>query len=386
MNLTSRLPAKVLIFLSLAFLLSTGECFAASAGEWRKLRENARESAKANNYDAALEQYKAAFEEASEAFKGTDMRFLDTVGEAAQFHVQFRRYDEAIEMYEAALDRMQTVKGLEAPYKVAFQIAIGKAHMYAKRLDDAALSFREAVDYVENRPGSESNPQLGEALEGLAGVYIERKLPDEALRLLKRAVKAASYAPSGMRSTETSILNTTGILHLSQSNYVDAEKAFRDALKSVGRERATGEMNFIKANTSNIERNLAQAYRGQREYAKAEQALFRSIAITEKLSGSAMATAQSLAVLAAVHFEQNDAGLDNLFARLTSKKADKKNFLPYVEVIARQYSIRDQARTEALLDKAIAAAPQHAAELKALRERLAAEPKPSLSATPPEQG
>ena len=364
--------AKLLLLIALAAAFLIGEAFAASAGEWRKLREGARASAKANKYDAALEQYKAAFDEASEAFSGTDLRFLDTAAEAAHFHVQFRRYDQAIEMYQAALKRMPAPKGGEQNYYVGFLTAIGKAHMYAKRLDDAAFSFGEAIDYSVEK-FSEQSPLLAEALEGLAGVYIERDQPQEALRLLKRALHSASYARSGSRSTETSIQNTLGILHLSQSNYVDAEKAFRDALKSVGRERATGEMNFIKANTANIERNLAQAYRGQREFAKAEEAIFRSIAITEKLSGSALATAQSLAVLAAIHFEQNDFGLDKLFARLTSKKSDPKKFLPYVEMLARQYSIRNWPRTEALFEKAIAAAPQHAVKLNALRDRLAAE-------------
>ena len=373
-----------MLLVALALAFSNLQLSAASAGEWRKLRENARASAKANNYAAALEQYKAAFEEASGAFKGTDLRFLDTVAEAAHYHVQFRRYDQAVEMYQEAVKRMPTPKGGEQNYYVSFLTAIGKAHVYAKRLDDAAFSFREAIDYAVEK-FSEQSPLLAEALEGLAGVYIERQQPQEAMRLLTRALHSASYAPSGLRSTETSIQNTMGILHLSQSNYVDAEKAFRGALKSVGRERATGEMNFIKANTASIERNLAQAYRGQREFAKGEDAIFRSIAITEKLNGSALATAQSLAVLAAIHYEQNDAGLDRLFARLASKKSDPKKFVPYVGMIARQYAIHDWPRTEALFEKAIAAAPQHASELKALRERLAVEPKPSQDAKTEEQ-
>ena len=389
MNLTSRLTAKLLLFITLASALPVVESAAASASEWRRLRESARATAKANDYDGALQQYQLAFQEAAAAFKGSDMRFLETVAEAAHFHVQFRRFDEAIEMYQAALERIPKAKGGEQSYKAAFLTAIGQAHMYARRLDEAAQLYRQAIDYSEDKLGDQS-PQLADALEGLASVHIERQQPDEALRLLKRALHIAANASRGfayfdgvqLRSSrgnpstsEISIQNTIGILHLGQSNYVDAEKAFRDALKTINRQRAEGDVNFIKANTANLERNLAQSYRGQREFDKAEEALFRSIAITEKLQGAAVATAQSLAILAAMHFDQNDAGLDKLFARLTSKKSSPENFLPYTEAIARQYSIRDWSRTESFLQKAIAAAPQYSAELNALGARLAAELK-----------
>jgi tetratricopeptide (TPR) repeat protein len=368
---------------------------AASAGDWRKYRDGARASAQANDFDSALEQYGLAFKEAEAAFKGTDVRFLDTVAEAANFHVQLRRFDAAIQMYQTALDRMPKAKGAEQSYKAAFLTEIGNAYVYARKLDAAEESFQSAVKYAEEKLGSR-NVLLAEALRGLASVHIERKEPDQALPILKRALNIAAgsayggnfdgmqyQARSGPSTTEYSIQNTIGILHLSQSNYVEAEKAFREALGLVNRQRANTQINFIKANTASMLINLAQAHRGQGEYREAEDALMRSIDVAEQLNGSAIAIGQAATLLAQVHFEQNDSQLDRLLARLNSKKSgepDPKNFFSYTEVMARQYARQDWPRARALIQKARSTAPQFSAQLANLGAKLAIEHKDSKSA------
>ena len=385
--LHSRLTLAIFV-LAFAFGFSNQSNQAASASDWKNYREGARKAAQANELDLALDQYTLAFKESQAAFKGTDLRFLDTVAEAANFHIQLRRFDEARQMYQAALDRMPTAKGGEQSYKAAFLTQVGTTYLYARNLDLAEQSFQAAVEYAEQKLG-ESSPLLAEALEGLASVHVERKQPEQALPILKRALKIASstsFSPHfdgiqqyrrGPSTAEYSIQNTIGILHLSQSNYVEAEKSFREALKTINRQRADTAVNFIKANTASLFSNLAQAHRGQAEYREAEDALIKSLSTAEKLNGSALALNRAATLLAEVHYEQNDKELDRLFARLSSKKAETNpnNFLPYAEVMVQHYARKDWPRTVQLINKARNAAPNSSAKLSGIGAKLATERK-----------
>jgi tetratricopeptide (TPR) repeat protein len=392
MNPISRFQAFSRFLLPVTILFLVTACTsAATTKDWKKYRETARKAAQANEHEFALDQYALAFKEAEATFKGTDLRFLETVSEAANFHVQFRRFDGAVAMYQSALARMPKAKGGEQSYKAAFLTELGTAYVYARKLDQAEESFKAAAQYAEEKLGDQS-PLVAEALEGLAAVHIERKNPDEALRILKRALLIATTPGFGRANfngiqtqyrrgpstTEYSVQNTIGILHLSQSNYVDAEESFRAALNTVNRQRADTAINFIKSNTATLLRNLALAHRGQQEYREAEDALLRSIVTAEKLEGSALAREQAAALLSEIHFEQNDAELDRLFARLTSKKSsepDPNNFFAYAEVIIQHYARKDWPRTLPVVNKARNAAPKFSPQLAGLGAKLAVEHK-----------
>ena len=389
------LVARLILSVTILFLI-TPSASAATAKDWKKYREAARKAAQVNEHELAADQYALAFKEAEAAFKGTDLRFLDTVAEAASFHVQLRRFDAAIEMYQSALARMPKAKGGEQAYKAAFLTELGTAYLYARKLGLAEDSFKAAAQYAEEKLGSQ-NPLVAEALEGLASVHIERQNPDEALRILERALLIATtpgfgrvdfngvqtQVRRGPSTTEYSVQNTIGILHLSQSNYVAAEKSFRGALNTVNRQRADTALNFIKSNTATLLRNLALAHRGQQEFREAEDALLRSIVTGEKLQGSALAQEQAAALLAEIHFEQNDAELDRLFARLTSKKSgepDPRNFFAYAEIMIQHYARKDWPRTLSVINKARQSAPQFSPQLASLGAKLAIEHKDPVNA------
>ena len=200
-------------------------------------------------------------------------------------------------------------------------------------------------------------------------------LPASAARILtacKPRFAAAQPPPN------TACRITIGILHLSQSNYVAAEKSFRSALNTVNRQRPDTAINFIKSNTATLLRNLALAHRGQHEFREAEDALIRSIVTAENLQGSALAREQAAALLAEIHFEQNDAELDRLLTRLTSKKSgepDPNNFFAYTEVIIQQYARKDWPRTILVINKVRSATPQFSPQLASLGAKLAVENK-----------
>ena len=158
------------------------------------------------------------------------------------------------------------------------------------------------------------------------------------------------------------------LLHLNRSNYVDAEKWFKDAIKTVG-----GLPGNHNANTAALYENLSLAHRGQREFDEAEDALIRVLNIGEASKGSALMLAQASVKLGALHFEQNDAQLHRLLQRLLSgklKEANPKNFPRYIEGMAHFYAEHNPERAKKLLAQAQEVAPQFADEISKVAARV----------------
>src|SRR5215213_1096475 len=55
--------SKVLFLLLFGACVSNFDALGATVSEWRRLRESARSSARANDYDGALQQYQLAYQE-----------------------------------------------------------------------------------------------------------------------------------------------------------------------------------------------------------------------------------------------------------------------------------------------------------------------------------
>lgn len=339
---------------------------------WREHRDRARGAIQSNQFDQALELYTAAMQEAETAFKGTDLRYLETASDAGRLHVQLRKFDGAIAIYSKALERLEKPKGGEKLYKAAFLNGLGGAYMFAQKLDQAEKTFRESAKYTEEKI-DRYHPLLAEALEGLGAVQLERKEPEQALKTLKQALTIAMVPRRTPLATESQIQNTIGILHLTQSNYVEAEKWFRDALKSINRQQGDNSIN-----TGSYLKNLASAYRGQSKYRDAEEALIRLFVLGEKARGSALTLAHAAVALAEIHFLQNDVELDRLFQRMLSNDSGEPspaNFQNYLEVMAAYYARQDWPRARALVKKARHSAPRNAAQISNLGAKLAREKK-----------
>jgi hypothetical protein len=366
--------------LTFTFLLNLQpEVSAASTKQWRKYRDGARTAVKENRFEDALKLYVQAFDEAEANWKGTDLRYLDTANEAAQVHIQLRKFSKAIEMLNLAIKRMPNPRFDEVRYATTFFNMIGSAQLYSRDLPAALETYKMSVAFAEKKFGDVSH-HLAEALRGLATVQMEQKDFPAAQKTLERALGIVQNTLAALprfgdptnhlyyEQAEGSLQNTMAILNLNRSNYVDAEKWFKDAIQTVN--RLPGNHN---ANTAALYENLSLAHRGQREYDEAEDALIRVLNIGEDSKGSALMLAQASLKLGALHFEQNDAQLDRVFQRLLSGKlreANPKNFPHYLEGMARYYAEQDADRSKKLLERAKAAAPQFADEISKIAPKI----------------
>ena len=198
MKKPARFPVAIL-FVAILFFTSTFTS-AATKKQWRKYRDEAREAVKRNDFNRALELYSLAFNEAEAAFKGGDIRFLDTTGEAAQLHIQLRKYPAAIDMVNKAISRMPKPTFHEVNYSAALMNLLGSAQLYSRDLDAAAETFRIARDFSQRKLG-DRHFFVAEALQGLGAVQIEKRQPEDALRTLQQALDVAREA-AGTRRQE----------------------------------------------------------------------------------------------------------------------------------------------------------------------------------------
>ena len=176
------------LLLTFSFLFSLQpNASAASTKQWRKYRDDARTAMKENRFDDALRLYALAFNEAEANWKGADLRYLDTAGEAAQVHIQLRKFGKAIEILNQAMKRMPNPRFDEVRYATSFFNMIGSAQLYSRDLPAALETYKMSVAFAEKKFGDVSH-YLADALRGLATVQMEQKDFPAAQKSLERAL------------------------------------------------------------------------------------------------------------------------------------------------------------------------------------------------------
>ncbi|KAK7275386.1 hypothetical protein RIF29_16502 [Crotalaria pallida] len=147
------------------------------------------------------------------------------------------RFDEAIFAYQKALTVFKSTKG-ESHSSVAL-VYIRLADLYFK-----TGKLRESTSYCENALRIYSKPvsgtNVGEIAIGLteiSAIYEALNEPEEALKLLQKAVKLLENSPAQYR-TVAGIEAQMGVIFYMIGKYVDARKSFENAIAKL---RAGGE-------------------------------------------------------------------------------------------------------------------------------------------------
>jgi CHAT domain-containing protein/tetratricopeptide (TPR) repeat protein len=153
------------------------------------LRDQGRDAEAAPHLEAALAM-------AREAIPSRDPRRVLFLNEAARLHMENRRTDAAIALWEEALG---VFDGLAAPhpvYRAQVLYDLGRAQVQRGRLDRAEARLREARALQEEAFAG-ANPELGMTLAALADVRARRRgLRDaEALSLASRALELLADTP-----------------------------------------------------------------------------------------------------------------------------------------------------------------------------------------------
>ncbi|KAJ4974739.1 hypothetical protein NE237_007913 [Protea cynaroides] len=152
-------------------------------------------------------------------------------------YLSLARYDEAIFAYQKALTMFKSTKGENHP-SVAL-VFVRLADLYNK-----IGKVRESKSYCENALRIYGKPIPGIALEEIASgltdvsaIYESLNEPEQALKLLQKALKMYADAP-GQQSTIAGIEAQMGVLYYMLGNYSESYTSLMDAVTKL---RASGE-------------------------------------------------------------------------------------------------------------------------------------------------
>ena len=268
---------------------------AEAAGDYRLAVEPKLQRASAGSYEIRIEELRAATD--------TD-RALHDACKRYEESLELQRagkYDEALPLAERVLEVRERLLGAE--HRDVAAAINGLAGIYLDRGEyvKAEPLYKRAIDIREKAPGKD-HPATATSLNKLALVYQDLGKYVEAEPLYKRALEIREKALSKDHPDTAQSLNNLALLYRTQGNYVEAEAIYKRALDIC--EKALGKDDPA---TAIILSNLALLYSRQGKYIEAEPLYKRALEIREKaLSKDHPDTARALNNLAELYRTQGN--------------------------------------------------------------------------------
>ncbi|XP_059294130.1 protein KINESIN LIGHT CHAIN-RELATED 2-like isoform X1 [Lycium ferocissimum] len=190
------------------------------------------------DYEAALEHYVLAG--MAMAANGQEAEVASIDGNIGDAYLSMARYDEAICAYQKALTMFKSTKGENHPSVASVYVRL--ADLYNK-----IGKFRESKSYCENAlriytkavPGSHPE-EIASGLVDVSVIYESMNEPDQALKLLQKAIKVYGNAP-GQQSTIAGIEAQIGVLYYILGEYTDSYNSLKNAvskLREIGEKKS----------------------------------------------------------------------------------------------------------------------------------------------------
>ncbi|GFY95982.1 tetratricopeptide repeat (TPR)-like superfamily protein [Actinidia rufa] len=151
------------------------------------------------DYEAAIEHYVLASMAMAAKGQETEVASIDSsIGDA---YLSLARYDEAIFSYQKALTVFKSAKGENHPSVASVFVRL--ADLYNK-----IGKFRESKSYCENvlriyaKPGPGiPSEEIASGLIDISAIYVSMNEPEQAIKLLQKALKIYSNAPGQLSTT-----------------------------------------------------------------------------------------------------------------------------------------------------------------------------------------
>ncbi|KAK9062834.1 hypothetical protein SSX86_020024 [Deinandra increscens subsp. villosa] len=187
------------------------------------------------DYETALEHYVLASMAMSADGHDTDVAAIDVcIGDA---YLSLARYDEAIFSYQKALNLFKSAKSENHP-------SVASVFVRLADVNNKIGKFRESKSFCENALRIYVKPVKGIPKEEIASglievsaIYESMNELDQALNLLKKALKVYGKAP-GQPSTVAGIEAQIGVLLYMTGSYVESYNSLKSAVSKL---RATSE-------------------------------------------------------------------------------------------------------------------------------------------------
>ncbi|KAL4205015.1 hypothetical protein AMTRI_Chr01g112620 [Amborella trichopoda] len=152
-------------------------------------------------------------------------------------YLSLARFDEAVFSYQKALTVFKSIKGENHPSVASVFVRLADLYNRTGKL-------RESKSYCENALRIYSKPIAGNPMEEIASgltevsaIYEAMNEPEEALKLLQRALKLLEDSP-GQQSAVAGIEAQMGVMYYMMGNYGESYISFKNAVEKL---RASGE-------------------------------------------------------------------------------------------------------------------------------------------------
>ncbi|XP_043717141.1 protein KINESIN LIGHT CHAIN-RELATED 1-like [Telopea speciosissima] len=147
------------------------------------------------------------------------------------------RFDEAVFSYQKALTVFKSTKGDNHPLVASGFIRLADLYYKTGKLRESKSYCESALRiYAKPVPGTTAE-EIASGLTEISAVYEAVNEPDEALKLLQKAMKLLEEIP-GQRSTIAGIEAQMGVMYYVVGRYVEARYSFESAVEKL---RASGE-------------------------------------------------------------------------------------------------------------------------------------------------
>ncbi|XP_072981301.1 protein KINESIN LIGHT CHAIN-RELATED 1 [Typha angustifolia] len=187
------------------------------------------------DYDGALEHLVLASMAMVSHGRDTDVAAIDvSIGNT---YLSLARFDEAVFSYQKALTVLKSSRGDHHPSVAAVFVRLADLYHRTGRLRDSKSYCDNALRiYARPAPGASPDDVAGGLME-VAAIYEAIGEPDEALKLLQKALKMLDETP-GQWSTVAGIEAQMGVMYYMVGRYADALGSFESAVAKL---RTSGE-------------------------------------------------------------------------------------------------------------------------------------------------
>ncbi|XP_043724552.1 protein KINESIN LIGHT CHAIN-RELATED 3-like [Telopea speciosissima] len=152
-------------------------------------------------------------------------------------YLSLARYDEAIFSYQKALTMFKSTKGENHPAVASVFVRLADLHYRIGKVKESKSYCENALRiYGKPIPGI-PREEIASGLTDVSAIYESLNEPEQALKLLQKALKMYADAP-GQQSTIAGIEAQMGVMYYMLGNYSESYTSFKNAVTKL---RASGE-------------------------------------------------------------------------------------------------------------------------------------------------
>ncbi|GAA0146856.1 microtubule binding motor protein [Lithospermum erythrorhizon] len=190
------------------------------------------------DYEAALEHYVLASMALAANGHELDVASVDcNIGDA---YLSLARYDEAISSYQKALTTFKAAKGEKHPSIASVFVRLADLYNKIGKFSESKSYCKKALHiYTNPVPGSPAD-DIASGLVDVSAIFESMDKPDQALKLLQKALKVYGNAP-GQQSTIAGIEAQMGVLYYMMGSYTDSYNTLKEAItkfRSIGEKKS----------------------------------------------------------------------------------------------------------------------------------------------------